>query len=102
MLKNTKIYCIYNLKKLAVPWKQLRSIMIMADRGMIISEIFLKMGLYIEAGELLKWGVCLVLQLHEHGAYLVDSLWDINDMLKDWECMTDLLLEEPGRGEERE
>jgi len=21
-------------------------------------------------------------------------------MLKDWECMTDLLLEEPGRGEE--
>ncbi|KAK2186468.1 hypothetical protein NP493_199g04022 [Ridgeia piscesae] len=39
-------------------------------------------------------------ELHEHGAYLVDSLWDINDMLKDWECMTDLLLEEPGRGEE--
>jgi len=31
---------------------------------------------------------------------LVDSLWDINDMLKDWECMTDLLLEEPGKGEE--
>ena len=22
-------------------------------------------------------------------------------MMKDWECMTDLLLEEPGRGEER-
>ena len=40
------------------------------------------------------------LQLHEHGAYLVDSLWEINDMLKDWECMTDLLLEEPGPGEE--
>lgn len=39
-------------------------------------------------------------ELHEHGAYLVDSLWDINDMLKDWECMTDLLLEEPGKGEE--
>ena len=39
-------------------------------------------------------------ELHEHGAYLVDSLWEINDMLKDWECMTDLLLEEPGRGEE--
>ena len=31
----------------------------------------------------------------------MDSLWDINDMLKDWECVTDLLLEEPGRGEER-
>jgi len=39
-------------------------------------------------------------ELHEHGAYLVDSLWEINDMLKDWECMTDLLLEEPGRGED--
>ena len=39
-------------------------------------------------------------QLHEHGAYLVDSLWDINEMMKDWECMTDLLLEEPGKGEE--
>ncbi|XP_052214972.1 cohesin subunit SA-1-like isoform X2 [Dreissena polymorpha] len=39
-------------------------------------------------------------ELHEHGAYLVDSLWEINPMTKDWECMTDLLLEEPGRGEE--
>ncbi|WAR03233.1 STAG1-like protein [Mya arenaria] len=39
-------------------------------------------------------------ELHEHGAYLVDSLWDINPMTKDWECMTDLLLEEPGKGEE--
>jgi len=39
-------------------------------------------------------------ELHEHAAYLVDSLWDINDMIKDWECMTDLLLEEPGKGEE--
>ena len=44
--------------------------------------------------------VILANQLHEHGAYLVDSLWEINDMLKDWECMTDLLLEEPGRGED--
>jgi len=39
-------------------------------------------------------------QLHEHGAYLVDSLWEINPMTKDWECFTDLLLEEPGKGEE--
>ncbi|RUS69912.1 hypothetical protein EGW08_022327, partial [Elysia chlorotica] len=39
-------------------------------------------------------------ELHEHAAYLVDSLWDINEMMKDWECMSDLLLEEPGRGEE--
>ena len=30
----------------------------------------------------------------------MDSLWDINEMMKDWECMTDLLLEEPGKGEE--
>ena len=42
----------------------------------------------------------MLFQLHEHGAYLVDSLWDINEMMKDWECMTDLLLEEPGKGEE--
>jgi cohesin complex subunit SA-1/2 len=40
------------------------------------------------------------LQLHEHGAYLVDSLIDSNEMMKDWECMTDLLLEDPGPGEE--
>jgi len=39
--------------------------------------------------------------LHEHGAYLVDSLIDSNEMMKDWECMTDLLLEEPGLSEER-
>jgi cohesin complex subunit SA-1/2 len=30
----------------------------------------------------------------------VDSLWEINPMMKDWECMTDLLLEEPGKNEE--
>jgi cohesin complex subunit SA-1/2 len=42
----------------------------------------------------------LALQLHEHGAYLVDSLIDSNEMMKDWECMTDLLLEDPGPGEE--
>ncbi|XP_042863250.1 cohesin subunit SA-2-like isoform X2 [Penaeus japonicus] len=39
-------------------------------------------------------------ELHEHGAYLVDSLIESNDMMKDWECMTDLLLEEPGPMEE--
>ncbi|XP_074596651.1 cohesin subunit SA-1-like [Brevipalpus obovatus] len=39
-------------------------------------------------------------ELHEHATYLVDSLIATNDMLKDWECMTDLLLEEPGPGEE--
>ena len=39
-------------------------------------------------------------ELHEHGAYLVDSLIESNPMMKDWECMTDLLLEEPGPLEE--
>jgi cohesin complex subunit SA-1/2 len=36
----------------------------------------------------------------KHGAYLVDSLIDSNEMMKDWECMTDLLMEDPGPGEE--
>lgn len=40
-------------------------------------------------------------ELHEHGAYLVDSLIESNPMMKDWECMTDLLLEEPGPSEEQ-
>jgi cohesin complex subunit SA-1/2 len=31
---------------------------------------------------------------------LVDSLIDSNEMMKDWECMTDLLMEDPGSGEE--
>ena len=44
--------------------------------------------------------IIILLQLHEHGAYLVDSLWEISPMLKDWECMTDLLLEEPTKEEE--
>ncbi|XP_072947543.1 cohesin subunit SA-1 isoform X2 [Epargyreus clarus] len=39
-------------------------------------------------------------ELHEHGAYLVDSLIESNPMMKDWECMTDLLLEEAGPTEE--
>jgi cohesin complex subunit SA-1/2 len=39
-------------------------------------------------------------ELHEHGAYLVDSFIDNNPMVKDWECITDLLMEEPGPNEE--
>ncbi|KAJ8958875.1 hypothetical protein NQ318_019642 [Aromia moschata] len=39
-------------------------------------------------------------ELHEHAAYLVDSLIESNTMMKDWECMTDLLLEEPGPHED--
>ncbi|KAL0973791.1 hypothetical protein UPYG_G00211210 [Umbra pygmaea] len=40
-------------------------------------------------------------ELHEHAAYLVDSLWETGaELLKDWECMTSLLLDEPLPGEE--
>ncbi len=39
-------------------------------------------------------------ELHENGAYLVDSLIESNPMMKDWECMTDLLLEDAGPREE--
>lgn len=39
-------------------------------------------------------------ELHDHGAYLVDSLIESHPMMKDWECMTDLLIEEPGPEEE--
>lgn len=42
-----------------------------------------------------------VSQLHEHGAYLVDSLWECgSELLKDWETMISLLLDEPMSGEE--
>ncbi|XP_010216009.1 PREDICTED: cohesin subunit SA-2-like [Tinamus guttatus] len=41
-------------------------------------------------------------ELHQHVTYLVDSLWDwAGNFLKDWECMTTLLLknaEEDGEG----
>uniref|UniRef100_A0A8C7MF00 Cohesin subunit SA n=1 Tax=Oncorhynchus kisutch TaxID=8019 RepID=A0A8C7MF00_ONCKI len=40
-------------------------------------------------------------ELHEHGAYLVDSLWECaGELLKDWESMISLLLDEPMPGEE--
>ncbi|GAB6024214.1 hypothetical protein CHUAL_008913 [Chamberlinius hualienensis] len=39
-------------------------------------------------------------ELQEHCPYLVDSLIELNPMMKDWKCMTDLLLEEPGPEEE--
>ncbi|XP_073676240.1 cohesin subunit SA-2 isoform X2 [Garra rufa] len=40
-------------------------------------------------------------ELHEHAAYLVDSMWDCAaEILKDWECMISLLLDEPMPGEE--
>ncbi|KAJ4428319.1 hypothetical protein ANN_24338, partial [Periplaneta americana] len=39
-------------------------------------------------------------ELPEHATYLVDALIDSNEMMKDWECMTDLLMEEPESAEE--
>uniref|UniRef100_A0AAR2LQD2 SCD domain-containing protein n=1 Tax=Pygocentrus nattereri TaxID=42514 RepID=A0AAR2LQD2_PYGNA len=54
-------------------------------------------------GNLIRMLVLFFLEseLHEHAAYLVDSLWDSSqDLLKDWECMTEVLLEEPVQGEE--
>lgn len=34
-------------------------------------------------------------EIHDHPTYLVDAMWDTHPMLKDWQCMTDLLLEDP-------
>ena len=39
-------------------------------------------------------------ELHDHPAYLVDAMWDVHPMLKDWDCMTDLLLEDPTNPED--
>ncbi|CAF5225032.1 unnamed protein product, partial [Rotaria magnacalcarata] len=39
--------------------------------------------------------------LHEHATYLVDSMWDQHLMMKDWECMTDILLEAPDQEEDQ-
>uniref|UniRef100_A0A8C7YJV4 Cohesin subunit SA n=1 Tax=Oryzias sinensis TaxID=183150 RepID=A0A8C7YJV4_9TELE len=54
-------------------------------------------------GSLIKTTIFFFLEseLHEHGAYLVDSLWDCaSELLKDWETMISLLLDEPMPGEE--
>ncbi|XP_029473133.1 cohesin subunit SA-1 isoform X1 [Rhinatrema bivittatum] len=54
-------------------------------------------------GNLIRMLVLFFLEseLHEHAAYLVDSLWESSqELLKDWECMTELLVEEPIQGEE--
>ncbi|CAF1125853.1 unnamed protein product [Adineta steineri] len=39
-------------------------------------------------------------ELHEHATYLVDSMWDQHPMMKDWECMTDILLEAPDQDDD--
>ncbi|XP_078379288.1 cohesin subunit SA-2-like isoform X3 [Oculina patagonica] len=35
----------------------------------------------------------LVSEVHNHAAYLVDSLWESMDLLRDWKLMTDILLD---------
>ncbi|PFX16109.1 cohesin subunit SA-2-like [Stylophora pistillata] len=35
----------------------------------------------------------IVSEVHNHAAYLVDSLWESMDLLKDWKLMTDILLD---------
>ncbi|XP_078065184.1 cohesin subunit SA-1 isoform X1 [Mustelus asterias] len=60
-------------------------------------------GRHSPNGNLIKMLVLFFLEseLHEHAAYLVDSLWESSqELLKDWECMVELLLEEPIQGEE--
>uniref|UniRef100_A0A8C3VAF6 Cohesin subunit SA n=1 Tax=Catharus ustulatus TaxID=91951 RepID=A0A8C3VAF6_CATUS len=53
------------------------------------------------ASNTLYYKSIIIFILHEHAAYLVDSMWDCaTDLLKDWECMNSLLLEEPLNGEE--
>lgn len=39
-------------------------------------------------------------ELHDHPTYLIDAMWEVHPMLKDWECMTDLLLEDPLNAED--
>ncbi|CAM9222717.1 unnamed protein product, partial [Lampetra planeri] len=74
-------------------------------RAICIEEIGVWMKMYSDAflnDSYLKYvGWTLHDRLHEHAAYLVDSLWESSqELLKDWECMTELLLEEPVQGEE--
>uniref|UniRef100_A0A4W3JGB3 Cohesin subunit SA n=1 Tax=Callorhinchus milii TaxID=7868 RepID=A0A4W3JGB3_CALMI len=60
-------------------------------------------GRHSPNGNLIKMLVLFFLEseLHEHAAYLVDSLWESSqELLKDWECMAELLMEEPIQGEE--
>ncbi|XP_012675064.2 cohesin subunit SA-2-like isoform X2 [Clupea harengus] len=66
-------------------------------------EGMLRRGRQSRNANLIKTTVFFFLEseLHEHGAYLVDSLWDCaSDLLKDWESMISLLLDEPFPGEE--
>lgn len=63
--------------------------------------IFNVVSSFMNVSESLIHECTRVLQLHEHAAYLVDSLWDSSqELLKDWDCMIELLLEEPVQGEE--
>uniref|UniRef100_A0A672RNL9 Cohesin subunit SCC3/SA HEAT-repeats domain-containing protein n=1 Tax=Sinocyclocheilus grahami TaxID=75366 RepID=A0A672RNL9_SINGR len=69
----------------------------MKNVSFLSNHIFIS---YFSAGECPN-EILFPLKLHEHGAYLVDSLWDCaSELLKDWESMISLLLDEPYPGEE--
>ncbi|MGH0175820.1 UNVERIFIED_CONTAM: hypothetical protein FKN15_071457 [Acipenser sinensis] len=54
----------------------------------------------IASGKTSREFTCVCLQLHKHVSYLVDSLWDCaSPLLKDWESVTALLLDNPQQGE---
>jgi len=89
--------CFYNFTCLLTIKSGLYKV-IVGFSNMYLYKMISLLGLVASLHEPVVWWFCC--QLHEHGSYLVDSLWDISLMLKDWECMTDLLLEEPGPDEE--
>ncbi|NXG62343.1 STAG2 protein, partial [Hemiprocne comata] len=60
-------------------------------------------GKFGASSDQLKRLICFFLEskLHKHVAYLIDSLWDwAGTFLKDWECMTTLLLKNCEEDEE--
>ncbi|KFU92270.1 Cohesin subunit SA-2, partial [Chaetura pelagica] len=66
-------------------------------------EVQPKGGKFGASTDQLKRLICFVLEskLHKHVAYLIDSLWDwAGTFLKDWECMTTLLLKNREEDEE--
>ncbi|XP_051482131.1 cohesin subunit SA-2-like isoform X1 [Apus apus] len=66
-------------------------------------EVQPKGGKFGASTDQLKRLICFVLEskLHKHVAYLIDSLWDwAGTFLKDWECMTSLLLKNREEDEE--
>uniref|UniRef100_A0A8C5BNR8 Cohesin subunit SA n=1 Tax=Gadus morhua TaxID=8049 RepID=A0A8C5BNR8_GADMO len=71
--------------------------------GEFLHRKYVPLGIFVITSFSITMGIYshIYNMLHEHAAYLVDSLWESSqELLKDWECMTELLLEEPVGGEE--